>query len=38
MGFNGTTAGKWDVDDRDNIKIVGNPTPAADTCDLARAV
>ena len=31
-------AGKWDVDDRDRIKIVGHPTPAADTCSITRAV
>jgi hypothetical protein len=38
--YNGplAAAGKWDVDDRDKIKIVGHPTPAADTCSLPRAV
>lgn len=38
FGYNGTTAGKWDVDDRDKIIIVGEATPAADTCSLGRAV
>lgn len=38
FGYNGTTAGKWDVDDRDKIIIVGSPTPAADSCSLGRAV
>jgi hypothetical protein len=38
--YNGplAAAGKWDVDDRDKIKIVGHPTPAADTCSIPRAV
>jgi hypothetical protein len=38
--YNGplAAAGKWDVDDRDKIKIVGHVTPAADTCSLPRAV
>jgi len=36
--WNGTTAGKWDVDDLDNLLIMNNPTPAADTCGIYRAV
>ena len=36
--YNGTSAGKWDSDDRDKIKIMCGPTPAADTCGIARAV
>jgi len=36
--YNGTTAGKWDVDDRDKIKVMLGPTPDADTAGIARAV
>ena len=36
--YNGPTAGKWDVDDRDKILILGHPTPAADTCSIIRLV
>jgi len=36
--YNGTTAGKWDVDDRDKIKVMLGPTPADDTAGIARAV
>lgn len=32
------TTVKWDVDDRNQIAITGSPTPAADTCDVARWV
>ncbi len=35
---NSSAAGKWDVDDLDKICIIGNPTPAADSCGLIRVV
>ena len=35
---NGTTAGKWDVDDNDVIVVTGSPTPAADTAQIGRYV
>lgn len=37
-GYNGPTAGKWDVDDLDKIMVINSPTPAADTCGLIRLV
>lgn len=36
--YNGTTAGKWDVDDYNKLLVINSPTPAADTCGLVRAV
>lgn len=35
---NGTTAGKWDVDDYNYIIVTGSPTPAADTAQIGRYV
>jgi hypothetical protein len=38
--YNGplAAAGKWDVDDRDKIKVMLSPTPAADTAGIPRAI
>jgi len=36
--YNGTSAGKWDVDDRDKIALMHSPTPAADTAGICRLV
>lgn len=35
---NGTTAGKWDVDDYNRIIVTGADTPAADTAQIGRYV